>query len=79
MLRPPTISVRLAIPGFRVVNIWIKRTAPLLVLGLGIGTFMLLEAFKPEPEKKEEGPRPITVFVERIEPVDLDLEVVTQG
>ena len=61
------------------MNKLLKGGIPLAVLGFGVAVFMLLDTFKPEPEKKEEGPRPITVFVERIEPVDLDLEVVTQG
>ena len=53
--------------------------APLAVLGLGIGTFALLDAFKPEPDKKDGAPRPVNVFVETIVPVDVALEVASQG
>jgi RND family efflux transporter MFP subunit len=40
---------------------------------------MLLEAFKPEPEKEEEVVRPTTVFVEKVVPVDVELQVASQG
>ena len=56
-----------------------KIVAPLAVLGLGLGTYALLGAFKPEPEKREDGPRPVTVFVETIVPADIDLKVATQA
>ncbi|MEE4190711.1 MAG: efflux RND transporter periplasmic adaptor subunit [Halieaceae bacterium] len=41
--------------------------------------FMLLQANQPTPEKREQGPRPITVFVEPVERDQVTLEVVTQG
>jgi RND family efflux transporter MFP subunit len=49
------------------------------VLGLGVGIFALLDAFKPEPDMKDEAPRPVNVFVETIVPVDVALEVASQG
>jgi RND family efflux transporter MFP subunit len=61
------------------MNKFVKIVAPLAVLGLGLGTYALLVAFKPEPEKRKEGPRPVTVFVETIVPADIDLKVVTQA
>lgn len=49
------------------------------MLGAGVGIFALLQANKPTPEKREQGPRPITVFVERVDTDRVTLDVVTQG
>ncbi len=49
------------------------------MLGAGVGIAAMLMANKPEPEKREQGPRPITVFVESVESDLVTLEVVTQG
>ncbi len=57
----------------------VRIVAPLVVLGLGLGTYALLGVFKPEPEKREESPRPVTVFVEAIVTADVDLKVATQA
>lgn len=57
----------------------IRRITPLLVLGGAVAIFMLLQANQPTPEKREQGPRPITVFVEPVERDQVTLEVVTQG
>ncbi len=57
----------------------LRIAAPLLVLGLGAGIFALLQANQPEPDKRDEGPRPVTVFVERVESSNVNLDVVTQG
>ena len=61
------------------MNIWVKSVAPLLVLGLGVGVFLLLDVFKPDARKQEEASRPVTVFVETVVPVDIELEVATEG
>jgi RND family efflux transporter MFP subunit len=50
-----------------------------MMLGVGAAAFQLLQATKPEPEKHDEAPRPVTVFVERVEPTEVQLDVVTQG
>lgn len=57
----------------------IKIAAPLLVLALGAGGYALLQANKPAPEKRDQGPRPVTVFVESVESGQVNLEVSTQG
>ena len=57
----------------------IRIIAPVLVLGLGIGIFALLQANKPAPEKRDQGPRPVTVFVESVQTGQVNLEVVTHG
>lgn len=49
------------------------------VLAVGAGIFALLHATKPEPEKKTETPRPLSVFVEDVERADMDLVVSTSG
>ena len=61
------------------MNKWIKIAAPVVVLGVGFGVFTLLDVFKPEPEKEEEAARPVNVFVEKIVPIDVKLEVPTQA
>lgn len=52
---------------------------PVFVLALTVGSVMALNAFKPEPEKTSEGPRPISLFVERVQQENLRLKVNTQG
>lgn len=52
---------------------------PVIVLGLGALAFALLHATKPEPEKKTEPPRPLTVYVEDVHRSDVDLLVKTAG
>jgi RND family efflux transporter MFP subunit len=53
--------------------------APLVVIGLGIGTYALLHVAKPEPEKKTQPPRALSVFVESVQRNDVALSVNTQG
>jgi len=61
------------------VNRFVKYSAPVAVLGLGFGIYALLHWSKPEPEKKNEAPRPVSVFVERVQQADVDLMVSTAG
>lgn len=49
------------------------------MLGAGVAIFALLQANQPAPEKRDQAPRPITVFVENVEADAVTLEVVTQG
>ncbi|MBD3647975.1 MAG: efflux RND transporter periplasmic adaptor subunit, partial [Pseudomonadales bacterium] len=58
---------------------FITYVAPIVVLGLGVGGFATLHWAKPEPEKKTEDPRPVSVFVESVEQADVDLLVSTSG
>ena len=60
-------------------NILIKIAAPIVVLGMGAGAYFALEALKPEPEKKEEPPRALSVFVQPVTKSDIPLKVTTQG
>jgi len=53
--------------------------APVLVLALGAGVFATLHWAKPEPEKKEELPRPLSVFVEPVQQRNIALTVETSG
>lgn len=57
----------------------IKYTTPLLVISLGIGGYLLLQASKPEPEKRDELARPVAVFVEQVNSSSVQLDVVTEG
>ncbi len=52
---------------------------PVAVVGLGLGAYGLLHALKPEPEKKDEPPRAISVFVHPVSKSDIPLKVITQG
>ncbi len=56
-----------------------KMVTPVLVIALGIGAYALLHAAKPEPEKKQEAPRALSVFVEPVERADVELQVNSQG
>ena len=60
-------------------NKMLRLAIPPLVIGAGIAVFMLLQANKPAPEKREDGPRPITVFVEPTVSDLVTLEVSTEG
>lgn len=57
----------------------IKVVAPIAILLVGIGSFKMLEAGKPVPEKKTEEIRPLSVYVEHAEQKDVSLLVSTQG
>ncbi len=60
-------------------GILIKLVAPVAIVAAGVGAFVLLEAGKPEPEKKTEPSRPLSVYVERAEQTDVSLLVSTEG
>ena len=57
----------------------IKLLAPVAVLGITVLVFALLQSNAPEPEKRDDGPRPVTVFVDNVESDHVNLEVITQG
>jgi len=57
----------------------VTTLAPVFVIALGIGAYALLEWVKPEPEKKEEAPRPLSVYVEEVEQINVALDVETSG
>jgi len=57
----------------------IRVMAPILVLIGGFGAYSLLQVSKPEPQKNEEGPRPISVYTESVRQESVALEVVSQG
>jgi len=59
--------------------ILIKVVIPVAILLSGIGAFKMLEASKPEPEKKTEAVRPLSVYVQPAEQSDVSLLVSTQG
>jgi len=53
--------------------------APVLVVALGAGIYATLQWAKPDPEKKEDPPRPLSVFVEPVEQTNIALTVETSG
>lgn len=57
----------------------IKFSAPVVVLAIGLGIYSLLHATKPQPEKKTEPPRPVSVFVNPVTEADMNLTVSTAG
>lgn len=57
----------------------IRFAAPVAVIGIGLGAYGLLHWAAPEPEKKTETPRPLSVFVEKVERTDVDLLVRSSG
>ena len=52
---------------------------PVLILTAGGGAFALLDAAKPEPEKKTEVPRPLSVYIEFADKADVALLVSSEG
>ena len=61
------------------MNKAIKMIAPVIVLAGGVGAFLVLDWAKPEPEKKVEEPRALSVYVTHVESADTELQVMTEG
>ena len=57
----------------------IRYITPLIVLGLGLGAYALLHHTKPEPDKRDEGSRPVNVFVDTATRGPVQLDVLTAG
>lgn len=57
----------------------IQIGAPFGMLVLAIVGWQVLHATKPEPEKTDDGPRPVSLFVERAKTDDLSLTIDTSG
>ena len=60
-------------------NLIVKIILPVGIVALGFGVYGLLQAMKPEPEKKDEPPRALSVFVQPVTRSDVPLKVTTQG
>lgn len=61
------------------MNTIVKFGTPVAILVAGIGAFFLLDLAKPEPEKKVDPPRPLSVYVKPAEQSDIALRVKTGG
>jgi len=57
----------------------IKFAAPVVVLAAGIGSFVALGAAKEAPEKTDEAPRPVSLYVDEVRAEQVTLSVKTQG
>lgn len=57
----------------------LKFMAPVLVLVAGAVIIQVLIAAKPEPEKKDEPPRPISLYVDEVKAERVTIGVKTQG
>jgi len=57
----------------------ISILVPVIVLASGFGIYSLLHWSKPEPEKKQEPVRALSVFVEPVEQTSVSLTVETSG
>lgn len=53
--------------------------APLLIIGGGIGIYVLLHATKPEPDQSADPVRAVSVYTSQALRQDVDLDVTTQG
>ena len=58
---------------------FLKFAAPVVVLIAGVGSVIALAAAKEAPEKKEEAPRPVSLYVEDVRAETVTLSVKTQG
>lgn len=61
------------------MNLLVKIGAPVSILAMGVGAFFLLDLAKPEPEKKTDPPRPLSVYVKPAEQADIALRVTSGG
>ncbi|MFC1719932.1 efflux RND transporter periplasmic adaptor subunit [Pseudomonadota bacterium] len=57
----------------------LRFLAPALVLVAGIAIVQVLVAAKPEPEKKDEEARPISLYVDEVKSEQVTITVKTQG
>ena len=57
----------------------LKVITPVAIVLGGVGAVFVLEAGKPQPEKKAEAIRPLSVYVERAKQSNVPLLVSTQG
>ena len=60
-------------------HVLIKYITPVVVLFFGVGVFALLDMTKPEPPKKTERPRPLSVYVEAAQQANVAMLVSTEG
>ena len=58
---------------------FLKIISPILVLVVSIGIVQALGAAKPEPEKKEEAQRLISLYVDEVKSDTVTISVQTQG
>ena len=61
------------------MNKIISIMAPVALLVAGMGGYALMHWSKPEPEKKDQQPRALSVFVRSVERAEAALDVSTQG
>ena len=57
----------------------LRVALPVMVLVFGIGVVQVLVAAKPAPEKKEESPRLVSLYVEEVAMDQVELTVSSQG
>lgn len=67
------------VDNFKITRVLIKILAPILVLFLGIGSFMYFASFKKPPAKAEKRERPIPVEVVEVQPQDVQVELTGFG
>ncbi|MEM7003254.1 MAG: efflux RND transporter periplasmic adaptor subunit [Pseudomonadota bacterium] len=53
--------------------------APVLVIGIGVAAYALLDWTKPEPDKKQDPVRPLSVFVQPAKRAEVALGIETSG
>ena len=59
------------------MNLVLKIVAPVALVAFGVGAFIFLDFAKPEPEKKTEPPRALSVYVSPAEQSSIALRVST--
>ncbi len=61
------------------MNKLVKTAGPVLVLAVSIGLVVLLSATKPDPEKKVDTPRLVSLYVDAVQTEVVNISVKTQG
>lgn len=61
------------------MNKIVSIIAPVALVAAGIGGYALMHWAKPEPEKRDQEPRALSVFVRTVERAEVALDVSTQG
>ena len=63
----------------RIFAIGLAIVLPIILLVVGIGSFVVLGQMKPPPEEKERGPKGLVVFTEPVAKQNISLSIEAQG
>ena len=66
-------------PADQTGTVWIRLGLCMAILAIGIGGFVALKKMKKPPVQSKVTERPLAVEAQRVEPVDIQVEVTGFG